>query len=94
MDKILAAATTLLAILANAKPAQYFMWGGWVLILVSALSGFGGVAVVDEMRRPLIILGSVMAFYGSGLAIYRAIVEDRKAQPPACNHDDSEPPAA
>lgn len=94
MDKILAAVGSLLTILTNIKPSQYFMWGGGLLALVSGLSGIGGVAVVDDMRQPLFWIGVVMAFYGSGLAIYRTMVEDKNKQPPACNHDDSEPPAA
>ena len=76
--------------LTAAKPYQYLMWGGWILILVSALSGFAGVAVVDDMRRIVIAVGCVMVVCGTALAIARTRYEDKHSY---CDHDD-DPPAA
>lgn len=74
--------------LTAAKPYQYLMWGGWILILVSALSGIAGVAVVDEMRKSLILVGVVMVACGTVLAIVRAYFD---AKNPPCLDDDDDP---
>lgn len=86
MQYIVAIITALTA----AKPHQYLMWGGWILILVSALSGIAGVAVVDDMRKIVIAVGCGMVVCGTALAIVRTHFEDKHDH---CDHD-NDPPAA
>lgn len=70
-------------------PHQHLMWVGSLILVLSGISGFAGVAVVDEMRMLLAYVGCAMMGVGSVMVAIHWYIEAKL--PPRCDHDpDSE----